>query len=350
MVTAQADPRWEAGPLSGAATRVLRDRPREGQPALAAARRLPIVLAPMTGSPQRYWPHLVMTALIVVWSASFVVSKVALASLSPPGLVATRFWIALACVLPFLRGSGLAELRAAAPAGLAAGTALGLGYLLQMFGMTETSASMGGLLAGLIVPLVAVGGFFFLHARLGSLSLGGLLLAIAGIVLICWPSDGGGAADGRRDTLRGILLQIGSSTSYAGHVLLLSRFGRSVPTAAFICWQLLLVAVAGTTAALLTGGLAASPEVTIAWTGELLLAIAYLGVLATAVGIGVQSKVQHRVPPTHLALLFALQPLFAALCGTALQGDRLGGLQVAGGSLIVLGVIVTSLDRRSGTN
>lgn len=302
----------------------------------------------MTGSPQRYWPHLVMTALILVWSGSFVVSKVALASLSPPALVATRFWVALVCVVPFLRGSGLADVRRAAPAGLAAGLALGCGYLLQMFGMTETSASMGGLLAGLIVPLVAVGGFVFLRARLGTLSLTGLLLAIAGIVLICWPSEDGGAADGRRDTLRGILLQIGSSTSYAGHVLLLSRFGRSVPTAAFICWQLLFVAVAGTTAALLTGGIAAAPDAPIRWNGELLLALAYLGVLATAVGIGVQSRVQHRVPPTHLALLFALQPLFAALCGWALQGDRLGAMQVAGGGLIVFGVVVTSLDRRSG--
>jgi drug/metabolite transporter (DMT)-like permease len=47
----------------------------------------------------------------------------------------------------------------------------------------------------------------------------------------------------------------------------------------------------------------------------------------------------------HVALLFALQPLFAALAGWALQGDRLGAVQWFGGALIVAGVIVTSLDR-----
>lgn len=290
----------------------------------------------------RFWPHAVLTALIVIWSASFVVAKVALGSLSPPALVAVRFWIALLCLLPFALRA--AELRAAFLPGLAAGSALGLGYLLQMAGLTGTTASTGGLLAGLIVPLVAVGGFVFFRARIGPRALAGLLLAIAGIVAICWPGDGG-AGDGRRDTMAGVLLQVGSSTSFAGHVLLLQRFGRSAPIGAFTFWQLLVTALAGTATALLLGGFAAAPDGVVTWNAGLLSALGYLAVLATAVGIGVQSKVQHRIPPTPLALLFALQPLFAAVFGWALQGDRLGALQLAGGALIVAGVVVTSLDR-----
>lgn len=309
---------------------------------LAKRSRHPIVFAPMNPG-ARFVPHFVLATLIAIWSASFVVSKVALASLSPAGLVATRFWLAVVCVLPFLRGDVLTDLRRAMGPGLAAGTALSLGYLLQMAGMTETSASMGGLLAGLIVPLVALGGFLFFRSRMGGLAVAGLGLAIAGITTICWPVEA--AAGAEQDTLRGILLQVGSSVSYAGHVLLLSRFGRSAPAAAFTLWQLLFVAAVGTATTWLQGDLAKVPGATIEWNGELLLAIAYLGVLATAVGIGVQSRVQHRIPPTHLALLFALQPLFAALCGWALQGDLLSATQVVGGGLIILGVVVTSLDR-----
>jgi drug/metabolite transporter (DMT)-like permease len=309
----------------------------------ATAGLVPIVLAPMTG-PGRYWPHFVLTLLIAIWSGSFVVSKVALAHLTPAGLVATRFWLAVLCVLPFVRRGLLADLRRAAPAGLAAGTALALGYMLQMVGMTETSASMGGLLAGLIVPLVALGGFVFLHAKLGALAAFGLLLAIAGITTICWP--GQPSPGEKQDSLFGILMQVGSSTSYAAHVLLLSRFGRTAPAAAFTLWQLTIVATVGTVAAVAHSGYAVAPT-GVAWNTDLLLAIAYLGVLATAVGIGVQSKVQHRIPPTPLALLFALQPLFAALCGWWFLADRLGLLQVVGGALIVLGVVVTSFDRKA---
>jgi drug/metabolite transporter (DMT)-like permease len=295
----------------------------------------------MPGPDHRFLPHLILTALIAIWSLSFVASKLALASLSFGGLVAARFWLALACVVPFLGRAAVADLRRSARAGAIAGLALSLGYLLQMAGMTETTAATGGLLAGLIVPLVGLGGFLFFGARLSARVIAGLLLAVAGIAAICWP---GGDGDGRTDTLRGILLQVGSSTSYAAHVLLLTHYGRHTPIAALTVWQLAIVALAGTATAAASGFAAVGVE-TVVWDAKLLLLVAYLGVLASAVGIGVQAKVQHRIPPAHLALLFALQPLFAALAGWAMLGDPLGMPQLLGGTLIVLGVVVTSSDR-----
>lgn len=296
----------------------------------------------------RFAPHLTLLCLIAIWSASFVVSKIALRALSPSGLVAARFWLAVVCLLPFLGRDALADLRRSMRPGIAAGVALGLGYLLQMEGMTETSASMGGLLAGLIVPLVAVGGFVFFGARLGGVAIVGLLLAIAGMVAICWPGDK--LPGEHRDTLFGILLQVGASASYAGHVLMLSRFGRTQPVAALAFWQLLFVAGLGTGLALAHHGVTADGlgVGALAWTTELAWSLLYLGVLATAVGIGVQSKVQHLVPQAHVPLLFAMQPLFAAVCGAAFQGDRLGMTQFVGGGLIVVGVVVTSFDRAGG--
>lgn len=296
----------------------------------------------------RFAPHLILLSLIAIWSASFVVSKVALRALSPSGLVAARFWLAVVCMLPFLGRDALADLRRSMRPGLAAGVALGLGYLLQMEGMTETSASMGGLLAGLIVPLVAVGGFVFFGARLGGVSIVGLLLAIAGMVAICWPGEK--QPGEHQDTLFGILLQVGASASYAGHVLMLSRFGRTQPVAALAFWQLLFVAGLGTGLAFAHHGVTADGlgVGALAWTTDLAWSLLYLGVLATAVGIGVQSKVQHLVPQAHVPLLFAMQPLFAAVCGAAFQGDQLGMTQFAGGGLIVLGVVVTSFDRAGG--
>lgn len=297
---------------------------------------------PATGA-ARFAPHALMTAMIAIWGGSYAVVKVSLASLSPYAVIALRFWIAVACVLPFLRGNVRTDLRAARGPGLAAGFVHVLGYLMQTVGMTGTSSSMGGFLAGLIVPLVAVGGFVLFAARFGPGSIVGVLLGVAGIVLLCWPTEG--ATTQQVDTPLGITLQLGSSLSYACHILLVSRFGKNAPTAAFCLWQLVVVAVASTIAAAVHGRLPADGQETVVWTPWLLFLIGYLGVLATALGIGVQSLVQHRVPSTHLALLFALQPLFAALVGWATLGDRLGGLQLLGGAVIVAGVVVTSLDR-----
>ena len=71
-----------------------------------------------------------------------------------------------------------------------------------------------------------------------------------------------------------------------------------------------------------------------------------LGVLATGLAIGVQAKVQHRIAPAHLALLFALQPLFAAIAGWAFQDDQLEAMQWVGGGLIIAGVVVASRDNQ----
>jgi drug/metabolite transporter (DMT)-like permease len=291
----------------------------------------------------RYAPHLVLTVLIAIWGGSFAVVKIALGSMSPSALVAVRFWVAVACMLPLFRGSVVRDLPKAMRPGLTAGVALAAGYLLQTEGMQETSASMGGFLVGLIVLIVAVGGWAFLGGRLGQRSLAGLALGIVGMGFLCWPDQ---TAAVPQDTPRGILLQVASSVSYAAHILLLSHFGRTTPAVAFCFWQLVLTAVAATGATLYHGTFAAAGRAAVEWTPGLLGAIAYLGVLATALGIVLQGKVQHRIAPTTVALLFALEPLFAALVAWAALDDRMGALQLIGGITIVVGVVVTGLDRQ----
>ncbi|MCC7396475.1 MAG: DMT family transporter [Planctomycetes bacterium] len=289
---------------------------------------------PPTG--HRVVPQLVLLGLILIWSASYVVSKLALGSLTAPALVATRFWLAILCVLPLVRRGLATQLRATLWPGITTGIALGSGYLLQMQGLRLSTASMGGLIAGLIVPLVALGGFLVLGGRLGGRAALGLALAIAGIVLVCDASGGSWLGNG---------LLIGSSVSYAAHVLLLSFHGRRVPLVAFTLWQLVVVASAGTVQAALDGEIAAQPELGVAWSPALLAELAYLGVLATGLAILVQGRVQHRIPSTQVALLFATQPLLAALCGWFWLDDHLTAMQLAGGGLIIIGVVVTSLAR-----
>lgn len=289
----------------------------------------------------RFVPHLLLLAMIAIWGGSYAVVKAALDSLSPFALVTLRFWIAVLCLVPFLGRNFAKDLARSRRHGLMAGLVLALGYLLQTTGMNETSASTGGFLAGIIVLLVAVGGASIFRTRFGWRAFVGLLLGLVGIVLVCQGDAGGGA----RDTPRGIALQIGACVSYSAHILLVSRHGREQPTIAYCMWQLLFVALTATAAAGLDGRFAASEQTPLVWTPALLGLVAYLGFLATALGIAVQSRVQHRIPPMPLALLFALQPLFAALIAWATLDDRMGALQLAGGGTIVLGVLLTSLDR-----
>ncbi len=290
-----------------------------------------------------YVPHAALTALIAIWAVSFVVAKVAMVEITPFALVASRFLVGALCILPFFVRTTTAQRRAALGPGVLAGLVLAVPYFLQMYGVRETTASMGGFVTGLIVVLVALGGRVFFGARFGVPSVVGLAFGVAGIAVLCATGDDDPSGV-QVNTVRGIVLQVGAAIGFAAHILLLSHFGRSLSVAAFTFWQLAFTGALATAGALGVSGISADGGA-VAWDVGLLLAIAYLGVLATGVAIGVQTRVQHRIPPTHVALLFALQPLFAAIAGWLLQGDRLGPLQWIGGALIVAGVVVTAYDR-----
>ncbi len=47
------------------------------------------------------------------------------------------------------------------------------------------------------------------------------------------------------------------------------------------------------------------------------------------------------------ALIFSAEPVFAALFGYLLAGDRLGTVGIAGGTLFVTGIIVAELKART---
>ena len=311
-----------------------------------------MVLARMPSTGKSPIPYLLLTGLIAIWAGTFVVSKNAMGVLTPFALVAARFLIGALCILPLFLFSSKAQRRGTLGPGLLAGTMLAIPYFLQMYGVRETTASMGGFVTGLIVLLVAVGGHFCFGARIGKLAFVGLAFGLGGIVTLCLSGDAEPAtlAVGevlvRHNSVRGILLQVGSAFGFATHILLLSHYGSRLAVVPFTFVQLAFAgAVAAIAAAAVTGASVDGNAIT--WSIPLLLSLGYLGVLATGMAIAIQANVQHKIPSAHVALLFALQPLFAAIIGWACQDDRLEAMQWIGGALIVTGVLIASRDRVS---
>jgi drug/metabolite transporter (DMT)-like permease len=72
-------------------------------------------------------------------------------------------------------------------------------------------------------------------------------------------------------------------------------------------------------------------------------AAAFLGVVATAMAIGAQVSVQRFTSAVHTALIFTLEPVFAAVFSVWLQGDRLSGVGLLGAGLILAGMLVAEL-------
>ena len=69
-------------------------------------------------------------------------------------------------------------------------------------------------------------------------------------------------------------------------------------------------------------------------------ALIVTGVFASALGFLVQTWAQQRTSATRTALVFALEPVWAAIFGFALAGDRLGALGWGGCAVIMAGIVL----------
>jgi drug/metabolite transporter (DMT)-like permease len=269
-----------------------------------------------------------LAALILVtavWGVTFVQVKDAVELYPLFAFLAVRFAIATAVLAP-VAGRRLRSLdRRGAVAGGALGLLLALGYALQTAGLERTTVSSTGFVTGLYVvftPLLALALF---GIRAGRAVWFGVAVSTAGLALL----SGVGTASSA-----GEALVLGGAAAYALQIVLLERFAPRYDVIAFTLVEM-AAAFAGFTLVALALGQVELPRGWTVW-GALLVT----GVFASALAFLVQTWAQRRTSATRTALAFAMEPVFAALFGFALAGDRLGAAAWAGAGLIMLGIVL----------
>lgn len=265
-----------------------------------------------------------------VWGLSFVLIRDALRGTGVAVFLAVRFAIATAALgLPLLRHSGRRAALRAAPAGLRAGLALAAGYLLQTAGLTLTPAARAGFITGLSVVFVPPLARLLRGQSLRPRQAAALLPATLGLATIA-----GGAA--RTTALNGgDLLVLGCAVAFALQIVLLAPRREAPPIAAdpaaLAFWQTATVTLAAVPA-LPFGGVRLTPA------GA--AAAAFLGLAGTAGTLWIQTAAQRHVSAARVAFVYTAEPLFAALFAVTLGSERLGAATLAGGALIVLGMLL----------
>jgi drug/metabolite transporter (DMT)-like permease len=264
--------------------------------------------------------------ITLIWGSTFVIVKEALTDVSPLAFIALRFSVAGILLFAFV-AHGRLDREALGP-GLVLGVFLSAGYLCQTTGLLYTTASKSAFITGfsvILVPVILV----FRGARLLPAAAAGAILGLAGIYLLVMPS-------GLAGVNRGDVLTLIASVSFAFHIVLVGQYAR-LSFLHLVPVQVLLVALVALSASPFAGGLA------LRWSARLAVALAITSVLATAFAFAVQSWAQQYTPAAHTALIFALEPLFAALASRLVVGEHLGGKMLLGSVLILSGMVVSEI-------
>jgi drug/metabolite transporter (DMT)-like permease len=277
-----------------------------------------------------------LVAVALIWGATFVLVKQALDNISTLLFLTIRFGVA-AVALALLFGSrARADLRnphilwPSLGGGAIAGFCLFSGYVLQTLGLKYTTAAKAGFITGLYIPLVPLFGAIAYRRRPRLIEVLGVTSAFFGMALMTVQSD---------------ILSIGigdflvmcCAVAYAFHILVLGHFAVQASTPVLTIAQIATSAILG----LSTFWWAETPRVR--WTFDVWLAIGVTSLLATALAFAIQTWAQQYSSPTRTALIFSTEPVFAWATSYVLLKEGLSGRGIAGGLLILAGILVVEL-------
>jgi drug/metabolite transporter (DMT)-like permease len=285
----------------------------------------------MNNQPSRGFAEFLLVTATLFWGATFPVVKAAVTEIPVLSFLWVRFALS-ALLLALLAGRGLRTLDARGiRRGVFLGTLLFLSYAFQTFGLEQTTSANAGFLTGLNVvwvPLLA-GPLLAKPPAPGARI--GVALALIGLFLLTWQSPW------RLNP--GDALVIVCSFFVALHIL-----GLDALTAGYDGRALTFVQI-GTMAVLsLLGSLFFEPVTwPRLWSPTLLWALGITAVFATVYAFWVMTSFQRLTTPTRAAIIYTLEPVFAAVFSVLLIGDRLTPVAWAGGGLIVLGMTAAEL-------
>ncbi len=134
----------------------------------------------------------------------------------------------------------------------------------------------------------------------------------------------------------GDLITLGCAVAFAAHIYTMGRLMKRYPFKPIAVMQIV-------TAAVLMAVTVPLGPVRMVLTGEAVFAILFTALICTAAAFSIQAWAQQFTPPTHTALIFALEPVFAALASRVLLGEHLGARGTVGALLILSGILVSEL-------
>ncbi len=276
---------------------------------------------------------MLLVLVTFAWGATFVLIKNALAQVSPLVFNSLRMAVATVALCLIFRKTISKITRSSALGGVVMGAFLFLGYAFQTTGLRLTTPSKSAFITGLAVVLVPLIVSVTDRRTPGRWTLMGVLAALVGLYLMTIPSGEGFSL---ASINRGDLLTLGCAISFAMHIFVT---GHMTKQHGFEPVSIVQVA----TAAMLMSIAIPLETPRLLLSESSIFAILFTGLICTAAAFSIQSWAQQFTPPTHTALIFALEPVFAALTSYVLLGEHLGTRGTIGAILILGGILISEL-------
>jgi drug/metabolite transporter (DMT)-like permease len=282
--------------------------------------------------PQRSLPthslrhDLLLVFVTMIWGGTFLVVKDTVKLSGPFTYLTLSYGIGTLVLTLIFRRRLKRITRAEVISGLIIGVFLFTGYALQTIGLQYTTVSKAGFITGLYVPLVPVFSFIFLRQKPALGAIVGVAFSLLGLALLSITNS--------FNLVFGLgeVLILGCAFAFALHIVCISKFAPRADAINLAIVQLALTSLLSFLCMPLAHEAFTLPPLLV-WA-----AVLFMGVVDVAFCLLMMNWVQQFVSGTRATLIYALEPMWAALFGYLLAGEVLSLPAWIGCGFILLGM------------
>jgi len=269
--------------------------------------------------------QILLVFVTLIWGVTFIMVKDALNDAGPFAFVTLRFTIAGILTLAVVNKSIFTLTKIELIGGFTCGLCLFCGYAFQNFGLMQTSASKSAFITSVSVLMVPIILYLFNIQKVKMKVWFAVVLATIGLYILLDPR--GGMINW------GDILTFGCALGFAVHIILQGYYVKmKVRILPFFLVQTWVVVGFS-----FFNSLIFEPIFAI-WSPRLISALLVTGIAATFIAILIMIWAQQILNPGETAIIFSLEPVFAALFAMVFAAEFLGMWGYLGGGLVVLAV------------
>ena len=299
------------------------------KPKRASRRTLTVAIASLLGA-------------TLFWAGNYIVGAGAVESIDPLSLVLLRWSLAL---VPLLAIAQIAErpqwrqVLAAWPWLIALSVFGLLGYNLLLYTALEhTDAFSASLINAFNPALITLAAAAFLRERLTRRAVGGVLIALVGVLLVLSNGDLGKLLQAGFGT--GELFMLGAIAAWSAYTIT-GRLAPPLPPITATAIQAAITVVVLAPLSFVAGG-PALPS-----TQGAIVSLAFIALFPSVLSYLLWNRALTVIPAGNAGVFLNLITVFTALF-TILSGHPYTFAQIAGGVIVVAGILLTSTRGRRG--
>jgi drug/metabolite transporter (DMT)-like permease len=286
--------------------------------------------------PERYRNATLFLLLAVLFGGAFAAIKIGLSELPPVLFAAHRFDVAAAALLGYLivfrpRAVWFPQAKADF-----AGIAVGGLFLITMsngllfVGQATISPAAASVMFGLNPVLAPVFAWVLLGDRLSRVGILGIVVALAGVVVMVRPSPSSLV----EASAIGQLLVLGAAVAVALGSVWLRRVNPPMGSLPLTAWAM---AVGAVLLHAVSVGMGDSQTVLLGASPAIMWSVVVVGLPSTAVAYTIYFALIKRLGPVRVNLVAYVVPVFAALTGWLVLGSTVSVWTVVGFVIVVVG-------------